>query len=189
MERIKNLKSELLCDNWGTLSKITYHYAKSDGSWEHQTREVYNRGDGVTILLYHPRKQTVILTRQFRIPTYLNGNDDGHLIETPAGKLDQPDPESCIKKEVLEETGFKIHEVKKIFEAYMSPGSVTELIHFYIAEYSEEMKVAPGGGAPGEQENIEVLELPLADALQMIREGKIKDAKTIMLLQYAQNIR
>ena len=189
MERIKNLKSDLLCNNWGTLSKITYDYKKNDETWEHQTREVYNRGDGVTILLYHAKKQTVVLTRQFRIPTFLNGNEDGHLIEAPAGKLDQPDPAACIIKEVLEETGFAIRDVKKIFEAYMSPGSVTELIHFYIAEYRDEMKIGPGGGAANEQENIEVLELPLAEALQMVRDGQIKDAKTIMLLQYAQNMR
>jgi len=188
MERIKNLKAELLCDNWGKLSKLTYSYEKDDGTWEKQTREVYDRGDGVTILLYHPGKQTVILTRQFRIPTYLNGNHDGHLIETPAGKLDQLEPKECIKKEVLEETGYQVHDVKKIYEAYMSPGSVTELIHFYIAEYSDEMKVAPGGGATGEQENIEVLEVPLLETYQMITDGKIKDAKTIMLLQYAQNM-
>lgn len=189
MERIKNLTAGLLCDNWGKLSKLTYSYRKEDGTWEKQTREVYDRGNGVTILLYHPGKQMVILTRQFRIPTYLNGNNDGHLIETPAGKLDQPDPKECIKKEVLEETGYQVHDVRKIFEAYMSPGSVTELIHFYIADYSDEMKVAPGGGAADEQENIEVLEVPLTEALQMIQEGKIKDAKTIMLLQYAQNMR
>lgn len=189
MEQIKNLTSEVLCHNWGTLSKLTYLYGKSDGSWEKQTREVYDRGDGVTILLYHPQKHTVILTRQLRIPTYLNGNADGHLIEAPAGKLDQSTPEECIKKEVLEETGYEVHEIKKIFEVYMSPGSVTELIHFYIAEYSEEMKIAPGGGAVDEQENIEVLELPIKEALQMIKEGRIKDAKTIMLLQYAQNMR
>lgn len=189
MKRIKNLESKLLCDNWGKLSKLTYFYGKADGTWEEQTREVYDRGNGVTILLYHPVKQTVILTRQLRIPTYLNGNHDGHLIEAPAGKLDQVDPEKCIRKEVLEETGIEIKEVRKIFEAYMSPGSVTELIHFYIAEYSDEMKVAPGGGALDEQENIEVLEIPLQEAWQLMIEGVIKDAKTIMLLQYAQNMR
>ena len=189
MNIVRNIQTEILASDWAVLKKLTYEYCKEDGEWEIQTREVYDRGNGVTILLYHPQKKTVLLTVQFRIPTFLNGNPDGHLIETPAGKLEDESPEECIKREVLEETGYSIQDVEKIFEAYMSPGSVTELIHFYFAEYQDEMKVNNGGGNDQEQENIQVLEVHLNDALGMMKTGEIKDAKTIMLLQYAQNMR
>ncbi|MGZ3833223.1 MAG: NUDIX domain-containing protein, partial [Mucilaginibacter sp.] len=129
---------------------------------------------------------TVILTRQFRMPSYINGNTDGYLIECCAGLLDKDNPEECIKRETEEETGYKVSDVKKVFEAYMSPGSVTEILHFFVAEYAKEMKVGDGGGLDEENENIEVLELPFSKALSMIITGEIKDAKTIMLLQYAQ---
>lgn len=134
--------------------------------------------------MYHPQKQTIILTRQFRLPTYLNGNQSGFLIEACAGLLDKDNPEDCIKKEVEEETGYRVDKVVKVFEAYMSPGSVTELLYFFIAEYSEDMKVNDGGGLAKEQENIEVLELTLEKAFDMIHSGEIRDGKTIMLLQY-----
>lgn len=189
MNFIRNIQTQILASSWAVLKKLTYEYQKDDGTWEQQTREAYDRGNGVTILLCNPHKDTVLLTRQFRIPTYLNGNPDGHLIETPAGKLEDENPEDCIKREVLEETGYKVDKVTKIFEAYMSPGSVTELIHFYTGEYSDEMKMTAGGGNIDEQENIQVMETPFKEALQMVREGKIKDAKTMMLLQYAQNMR
>lgn len=189
MNIIRNIQTQILSSHWAVLKKLIYEYQRDDGTWEQQTREAYDRGNGVTILLFNPNKDTVLLTRQFRIPTYLNGNSDGHLIETPAGKLEDENPEDCIKREVLEETGYKVDKVTKIFEAYMSPGSVTELIHFYTGEYNEEMKVSAGGGNIHEQENIQVMETPYKEALQMIKEGKIKDAKTIMLLQYTQNMR
>ena len=143
-------------------------------------------GGMATILLYNKAQQTVILTRQFRLPTYINGNDDGMLIETCAGLLDRDNPETAIKRETEEETGYQIKEVKKVFEAYMSPGSVTEILYFFVAEYTKDMKVSTGGGHHDEQENIEVLETDFNEALHMIATGEIKDGKTIMLLQYAQ---
>ncbi|MFP2996027.1 GDP-mannose pyrophosphatase NudK [Spongiivirga sp. MCCC 1A20706] len=184
--KIRNLKTEVLSDHWYTLRKATFEYLKKDGSWEVQTREAYDRGNGATILLYNNANRTVILTRQFRIPTYLNGNDSGMLIESCAGLLDAENAEDCIKRETEEETGYKIGSVQKIFEAYMSPGSVTEVVHFFIAGYTKSMKVTAGGGAHDEQEEIEVLELPIERAIEMIADGEIKDGKTIMLLQYVQ---
>ena len=183
--RIRNIRKEVLSDNWYTLYKYTYEYQKDDGDWETQIRESYDRGNGAAILLYNKQKGTVILTKQFRMPTYVNGNPSGMMIEVCAGLLDGADPEECIIKEVEEETGYKIHHVKKVFESYMSPGSVTEILHFFIGEYEEQMKVGEGGGAADESENIEVLEVFSDMALEMIRNGEIKDAKTIMLLQYA----
>ncbi|WP_231424931.1 MULTISPECIES: GDP-mannose pyrophosphatase NudK [Pedobacter] len=185
-ENIKILSTEILSDNWYTLNKITFEYKKKDGTVETQNREAYDRGNGATILLYNKNNQTVILTRQFRLPTYLNGNASGMLIETCAGLLDLDNPETAIKRETEEETGYKIKDVKKVFEAYMSPGSVTEILYFFVAEYSKEMKVSEGGGHHEEQENIEVLEITFSDAIAMIATGEIKDGKTIMLLQYAQ---
>lgn len=182
---IKNIRTEILADDWAVLKKLTYEYQRNDGAWETHVREAYDRGNGVTILLYSPEKKTVILTRQFRIPTYLNGNSDGMMIETCAGKLDVSNPEECIRRECQEETGLKIKALKKVFEAYMSPGSVTELIQFYVAAYSDDMKSGPGGGATGEQENIEVMEMPFLEALSLMERNEIKDGKTIMLLQYA----
>jgi len=185
-ENIKIISKEILSDNWYTLNKITFEYRKKDGSIETQNREAYDRGNGATILLYNKAQQTVILTRQFRLPTYINGNDDGMLIETCAGLLDRDNPETAIKRETEEETGYQIKEVKKVFEAYMSPGSVTEILYFFVAEYTKDMKVSTGGGHHDEQENIEVLETDFNEALHMIATGEIKDGKTIMLLQYAQ---
>lgn len=181
---VKIIKSELLSDNWYILKKVTFEITKEDGSTEIQTRESYDRGNGAVILLYNTAQKTVILTRQFRLPTYVNGNETGMMIEACAGLLDKDNPEDCIRKETEEETGYKITEVQKVFEAYMSPGSVTEILYFFIAEYAKEMKVSNGGGLAHEQENIEVLELPIADAMNMIATGEIKDGKTIMLLQH-----
>ena len=182
---VKVLKTEILSDNWYTLNKITYEYQTKDGTKQTQSREAYDRGNGATILLYNKENATVIFTRQFRLPTYINGNKTGLLIEACAGLLDKDNPEDCIKRETEEETGYKVTEVRKVFEAYMSPGSVTEILYFFVAEYSADMKVNDGGGMEHEQENIEVLELPFDTAYNMIATGEIRDAKTIMLLQYA----
>lgn len=185
-QNIRITKTEVLSNNWYVLRKITYDYLKKDGTWETQAREAYDRGNGATILLYNKETKTVILTQQFRMPTYLNGNETGMMIEACAGLLDKDNAEECIKRETEEETGYKISSVQKIFEVYMSPGSVTEIVHFFVAEYSKDMKVNDGGGLAEEQENIEVLEIEFLKALEMIKNGIIKDAKTIMLLQYAQ---
>lgn len=178
------LSTEILSDNWYTLNKVTYNITKKDGTTDTQSREAYDRGNGAVILLYNKISKTVILTRQFRLPTYINGNSSGMLIEACAGLLDNDNPEECIKRETEEETGYQISRVEKIFQSYMSPGSVTEILYFFIAEYSPEMKIAEGGGLEEEGEHIEVLELPFDDALAMIDSGEIKDAKTIMLLQH-----
>lgn len=184
IQKVKILETKILSDNWYTLKKIRYEYAKGDGSQQTQTREVYDRGNGATILLYNKERKTVILTKQFRLPSFVNGNSTGMLIEACAGLLDKDNPEDCIKRETEEETGYKVTDVRKIFEAYMSPGSVTELLYFFIAEYSKDMKVHEGGGIEHEEENIEVLELPIEQAMEMVNNGEIKDGKTIMLLQY-----
>ncbi|CAH0175309.1 GDP-mannose pyrophosphatase NudK [Chryseobacterium sp. Bi04] len=178
------LKTEILSDNWYTLNKVTYTILKKDGTTETQSREAYDRGNGAVILLYNTSSHTVILTRQFRLPTYINGNSTGMLIEACAGLLDNDNPEDCIKRETEEETGYKISKVEKVFQAYMSPGSVTEILYFFIAEYSDEMKIADGGGLEEEGENIEVLELSFEKALKMVDSGEINDAKTMMLLQH-----
>lgn len=183
---IKINKTEVLSNNWYTLRKITFDIQQKDGSWITQSREAYDRGNGAVILLYNVANKTVILTEQFRMPTYHNGNPTGMMIEACAGLLDQDNPEDCIKRETEEETGFRITEVKKIYEAYMSPGSVTEILYFFVAEYDKSQQVSEGGGVEGEHENIEVLELHFAKALDMIETGEIRDAKTIMLLQYVQ---
>jgi nudix-type nucleoside diphosphatase (YffH/AdpP family) len=181
---IKIINTEVLSDNWYILKKITYSYLKNDGTTKTQSREAYDRGNGATILLYNKDAKTIILTRQFRLPTYINGNESGMLIESCAGLLDKDNPEDCIRRETEEETGYKIKDVRKIYEAYMSPGSVTEILHFFVAEYSKQMKVHDGGGLEHEEENIEVLELHIDDGMKMIESGEIKDGKTIMLLQY-----
>lgn len=183
--KVNIIKKEVLSDNWYTLNKVTFDYTLKDGSVQRQEREAYDRGNGSTILLYNKEKGTVVLTRQFRMPTYLNGNESGFLIEACAGLLEKDNAEDCIRKETEEETGYRITNVKKIFESYMSPGSVTEILYFFVAEYEDHMKVNEGGGTD-EEEDIQVLELPIEKALNMISTGEIKDAKTIMLLQYAQ---
>jgi nudix-type nucleoside diphosphatase (YffH/AdpP family) len=185
-ENVKILKTEVLSDNWYTLRKITFTRQLNDGTWQEQSREAYDRGNGATILLYNKMQKTVILTRQFRVPTFVNGNPSGMLIEACAGLLDKENAEDCIRRETEEETGYKISDIRKIYELYMSPGSVTEILYFFIAEYSKDMKVNEGGGAEHEQENIEVLEIPFEKALRMLDTGDIKDAKTVVLLQYLQ---
>jgi len=186
MDKIKILNTEILSNNWYTLKKVTFEVIHNDGTTLLQHREAYDRGNGATILLYNKQHKSVILTKQFRLPAYINGSETGYLIECCAGLLDKDNPEDCIRRETEEETGYKITAVKKVFEAYMSPGSVTEILYFFVAEYTKEMKVSDGGGVADENEHIEVLEFPFIKALDMIKTGEIKDGKTIMLLQYAE---
>ena len=183
---VRIVQTEILSDNWYTLRKVTYELEKMDGTKETQSREAYDRGNGAVILLYNKSQNTVVLTRQFRLPTYVNGNKDGMLIEACAGLLEEESPEECIKREAMEETGYEIGTVRKIFEAYMSPGSVTEMLHFFVAEYTPTYLRSDGGGIKEEEEAIEVLEIPFQEALSMIEDGRIRDGKTIMLLQYVQ---
>ena len=177
------VKTEVLSDNWYVLRKVHYRMRKPDGTWAARTREAYDRGNGATILLYDLQRRTVLLTRQFRLPTYVNGNASGMLLETCAGLLDADNPEDAIRRETREETGYEIGAVRKVFEAYMSPGSVTEILHFFVAEYSAAARVGDGGGV--DDEDIEVVEMDFDAALAAIRNGAIRDGKTIMLLQYA----
>jgi GDP-mannose pyrophosphatase NudK len=167
------------------LDKVNFEYQTKNGDWQTQSRECYDRGDGAAILLYNPTKKTVILTKQFRMPSYLNGNATGMMIEVCAGLLDEDNPESCIIKEVEEETGFKISNPKKVFQLYSTPGAVTEKIHYFVAEYNDEMKISAGGGLEEEHEEIEVLEINFDTALKMVSKGEINDAKTVVLLQFA----
>ncbi|MGW9686729.1 NUDIX domain-containing protein [Flagellimonas sp. 2504JD1-5] len=183
---VRNIKKELLSDNWYSLNKVSFEYQREDGEWEEQAREAYDRGNGAVILLYNKSKGSVVLTRQFRMPTYLNGNADGMMIEACAGILEKGNAEQTIKMEVEEETGYKIDRVKKVFESYMSPGSVTEILYFFIGQYEDAMRISEGGGSSEETENIEVMEMPFSEALNMMETGEIRDAKTIMLLQWAQ---
>src|ERR1700733_2598981 len=183
-ERVRIRKVETLSDDWYVLKKTTFDLLRSDGTWQRQSRETYDRGNGATILLYNLAQQTVVLTRQFRFPAFVNGHP-GLLVEAAAGLLDESTPEDRIKVEVEEETGYRVDHVRKIFEAFMSPGSVTEKLHFFIAEYDGSSKVTHGGGNRIEGEDIEVIELPIKDAMKAIESGAIDDGKTIMLLQYA----
>ena len=180
---VEVLNTEVLSDNWYVLRKVTFRLRKRDGSWETQSREAYDRGNGATILLYDHARRTVVLTRQFRLPTYVNGNASGMLIEACAGLLDNDDPETAIAREAFEETGYEIRSPRKVMQAYMSPGSVTEILHFFVAEYSRGQRRNDGGGV--EEEDIEVMELSFDEALRGIASGEIRDGKTIMLLQYA----
>ncbi|EMH4162552.1 GDP-mannose pyrophosphatase NudK [Pluralibacter gergoviae] len=182
---VKIIKDKVLSDNYFILRNITYDLTRKGGDVVRHRREVYDRGNGATVLLYNPRKATVVLVRQFRVATWVNGNADGQLIETCAGLLDDDQPEECMRKEAVEETGFEVSNVRKLFELYMSPGGVTELIHFFIAEYDDGHRANAGGGV--EDEDIEVLELPLARALEMIKTGEIRDGKTVLLLHYLQH--
>ena len=181
--QIRNITEKLLSDNWYILKKFTYELQRSDGSWQKQEREVYDRGNGAVILLYNTIKNSIILIRQFRMPMYINGYPN-FLIEAAAGLLDNASPEERIIAEAEEETGFKVNKIEKIFEAFMSPGSVTEKLYFYIAEYHDKDRQSCGGGLADEGEDIEVLEWPFPQALEAIKNGEIVDGKTIMLIQY-----
>jgi GDP-mannose pyrophosphatase NudK len=187
-ERIRLVDDQVLSDDWYLLRKVTFDYRRKDGTWQRQSREVYDRGNGAVILLYNTARHTVLLTRQFRMPAYVNGCEDGLLIEACAGLLDGEDAAACIRREAEEETGFRVRAPRQVFEAYMSPGSVTERLHFFVAEYEDRDRVSAGGGEVQEGEEIETLELPLDEAMQMIDSGAIQDGKTIMLLQYAQRV-
>ena len=173
-----------LSNDWYKLDKINFDLLQKNGEWVNQNREVYDRGDGAAILLFNREKKTLILTKQFRMPSYVNGNADGMMIEVCAGLLEKDDPLTCIVKEAEEETGYAISNPKKVFEIYSTPGAVSEKIHYFIAEYTSEMQVSDGGGLDEETEDIEVLEFPIKQAYQMILDGEIKDAKTIILMQH-----
>ena len=183
--RVRLEREELLSDNWYILKRLTFSLRLRDGSWQTQTREVYDRGNGAVILLYNRSQRTVLLTRQFRIPAFVNGHD-GFLIEAAAGLLDNASPEERIRAEVAEETGYQVDAVQKIYDLFMSPGSVTERLHFFVGEYAPHDKVGDGGGLAEEGEDIEVLELGYEQALAMVRSGEIRDGKTVLLLQYLQ---
>ncbi|MDY7394669.1 NUDIX domain-containing protein [Aureibaculum sp. 2210JD6-5] len=174
-----------LSNDWYRLDKVNFDYQLKDGTWQNQNRESYDRGDGACILLFNRKKGSVILTKQFRMPSYLNGNDDGMSIEVCAGLLDEDDPVTCVKKEAEEETGYQIDKVKQVFKIYSTPGAVTEKIYYFIGEYDESMKINEGGGLDSETEEIEVLEYDFNTALKMVKTGEINDAKTVILLQYA----
>ncbi|MNK70258.1 GDP-mannose pyrophosphatase NudK [compost metagenome] len=182
---IEITETKLLSDNWYILNKVTFNYKKENQPVESHIREVYDRGNGAGILLYNSTQKTVILTRQFRLPTFLNGNKTGMMIEVCAGLLDKDNAEQAIIRETEEETGYRLSKVQKVIETYMSPGSVTEILYLFVGEYDENMKVSEGGGLDAEQENIEVLEFTFNEAYAMIESGEISDAKTIMLLQHA----
>jgi nudix-type nucleoside diphosphatase (YffH/AdpP family) len=182
-ERVRVLDTAILSDDWYVLRKVTFDFQRRDGTWQRQSRETYDRGNGATILLHNPRTGTVLLTRQFRMPAFVNDHD-GMLIEAPGGLLDNASPEDRIRAEVEEETGYRVQHVEKIFEAFMSPGSVTEKLYFYLGEYDGSMRVNDGGGVVEEGEEIEVLEVPLSEAMKMVGRGEIMDGKTIMLLQH-----
>lgn len=184
-DRVKVQDVTLLSDSWYVLKKTTFDYLRNDGTWQRQSRETYDRGNGAVLLLFNAERNTVVLIRQFRFPTFVNGNADGMLIEACAGQLDGDDPETCIRREAMEETGFQIRNPRKLFEAYMSPGSVTEKLHFFAAQYDAADRVGQGGGHEHEGEDIEVLEMTLPEALEQIKTGAIQDGKTIMLLQHA----
>jgi nudix-type nucleoside diphosphatase (YffH/AdpP family) len=183
-QRVRINSVETLSDDWYVLKKTTFELLRRDGSWQQQSRETYDRGNGATILLYNLERRTVVLTRQFRFPAYVNGHS-GMLIEAAAGLLDEASPEDRIRTEAEEETGYRVSHVRKVFEAFMSPGSVTERLYFFVAEYGSASQTSRGGGNHEEGEDIEVLEWTVDDAMAAIETGEIQDGKTIMLLQYA----
>lgn len=182
---IRIVKSEVLSEGFSVLKKNTFDYRRRNGQWQQLTRETYDAGDSTTVLLYNRAQRTVVLTRQFRFLAFVNGVTDGMLLETPAGKLDQDSPEERIKAEVLEETGYEIRQPAPLFEAYSTPGSVTEKLSFFTAEYDPERRQSRGGGVEDEGEDIEVLEMRFDEALSLIEQGRIKDIKTIVLLYHA----
>ena len=183
-DRIRVKDVRVLSDNYATVKNTTFEWRRADGEWQTQQRETFDRGNAATVLPYNLARRTVVLVKQFRYPAYVNGYDE-LMIEAAAGLLDDASPEVRIRLEAAEEIGYRLHDVKRIFEAFMSPGAVTEKLHFFIAEYEPEMKIGNGGGLAHEGEDIEVLELSIDEALAMIADGRICDAKTIMLLQYA----
>ena len=184
--RVRLVGTEVLSDDWYVLRKTTFDLQRGDGTWTRESREAYDRGNGATLLLYDPARRTVLLTRQFRLPAYVNGHPDGMLLETPAGLLDGDEPEAAIRREAEEETGVRVGEVERLWELFMSPGSVTERVAFFAAPYRPADRVAAGGGVAGEGEDIEVVELPIEEALAMASRGEIADGKTLLLLLWAE---
>ena len=185
MDRIRNVVIETLSEAWYTLYRYTFEYLRSDGRWDRQQREAYDRGNGAAAFLYDPDRKTVLLTRQFRLPTFINGNASGVLTEVCAGVLDGDDPGACMRREILEETGYQVPRVKKVAEVYTSPGAVTEKLYLYMAEYNPVMKLEKGGGVAAESEDIEVLEWTYEEVLHALEKGAVHDAKTLILLQHA----
>ena len=184
--QVKNLTKELLSDYKSILEKISFDYLRSDGNWQHEERVVFSRHDATTVLMFNKETKAIILAKQFRLPTYVNGNESGMLTEAPAGTIDDNEsPETCIRREIEEETGYRVKEVKQVMQVYLSPGSVTEKLYFFIAEYTKEMKHGKGGGTD-ETEDIEISEILFTEAINMVADGRIQDAKTIILIQYAQ---
>jgi nudix-type nucleoside diphosphatase (YffH/AdpP family) len=184
--RVRLRELTAVYDAWSKLSRASFDFQRSDGTWSEQQREVYERGNGATILLRDETRDTVLLTRQFRLPAYLNGHPDGMLIETPAGLLDGEDAETAIRREAEEETGYRVDSVTRIGEYFMSPGSVTERIAFFTGSYRADARVSGGGGVASEGEDIEIIEVTLTEALAMVDSGEIVDAKTVLLLRLAQ---
>jgi nudix-type nucleoside diphosphatase (YffH/AdpP family) len=184
-DRVRIERVDVLSDSWYILRKYTFTYRRRDGTEQRQEREAYDRGNGACILLYDKERGTILLTRQFRLPAFVSGHPDGMLLELPAGLLDDDDPATAICREAEEETGYRVKHVQELFAAYMSPGSVTEQLHFFTGEYTPADRVSDGGGHEGEGEDIEVVEVTLKDALAMIERGEIIDAKTIMLVYHA----
>lgn len=185
MNRIRNIFKDTLSEAWYTLYRYTYEYLRSDGEWDKQQREAYDRGNGAAALLFDPVRQKVLLTRQFRLPTYINGNENGFLTEVCAGLLDGDAPEDCMKREILEETGYAVTSVEKVAEVYTSPGAVTEKLYLYQAEYNPGLKRESGGGVAAESEDIQVLEWSYTEVFEALKKGEIRDAKTVILLQHA----
>lgn len=187
MPELRNLKETVLSDEHYTLKRYDFELKNRKGEWKEQRREVFDHGNAATVLLYNPVEKTVVLTRQFRIATHVNGNPGGMLVETPAGLLEENEPpEETMRREIKEETGYEVQELQKIYEAYSSAGAYTEIIHFYVARYSKEQKVEKGGGLEEEGEEVNVMEVPFDEALRMLEAGEIRDLKTIALLHYAQ---
>lgn len=179
------IKTETLSHKKYWLREVTFSYVRKDGTTQTKTNEVYDMGDAATVLLYHTQRKTIILTKQFRLPAFLNGKEDGLLLEACAGKIDKETAEAAIRREIKEETGYEVKEVQKVMQVYSTPGTVTEKLHLFVAPYTDEMETGAGGGLAEEQEDISVAELPFNEAWQMVQNGKIKDAKTVILLQYA----
>jgi GDP-mannose pyrophosphatase NudK len=187
MAQVKIIKEEVIHQEHTTLKRINFSLQKQNGEWEEQRREVFSHGNAATVLLYNPDEKTILFTKQFRIATHLNGNTTGMLVETPAGLLEEGEaPEKTIIREIEEETGYRVEKVQKVYEAYSSGGAFTELIHFYVAPFGRHQKAAKGGGLEEEGEEIKVMEIPFEKAVQMMANGEIKDAKTILLLLHAQ---
>lgn len=182
-DRIRIQSVQTLSDDWGKLKKTVFDYRKRDGSWDRQSRETYDRGDGAAILPYDPDRRTVLLTRQFRFPAYATGHQEP-LIEAAAGLLDADDPETAIRREAEEELGYRLRHVRHLYTPFMSPGSLTEKLSFFVAEYTPADRISDGGGHADEGEDIEVLEMSIDDAMAAVFDGRIVDAKTIMLLQH-----